>query len=182
MKVFLRICEEDYAYFLKIAAFIQKLTGKQPTIRKKKEYNGQSLRLEINNKKFIESLLKIGIPSGNKTFSIFIPNKLAKWKYSKHIIRGIFETDGCIYFSKSKKSEYPTYPRIEIKTSSNRLLPQIIGLLKERGFKTYCKKSNKTHSITISGEEMLQKWIKEIGFNNERNISKYNFWKKDTVN
>ena len=170
--------DEDYVYFLKIAAFIQKLTGKKPTIREKIETNGRSLRLEISNKEFIKKLIEMGLPTGKKTFTISIPLNLTGWEYSKHILRGIFETDGCIYFSKSKKGKYPTYPRIEIKTSSNRLLSQIISLLKERGFRTYCKKSNKTHSITISGEEMLQKWIKEIGFSNERNISKYNFWKK----
>jgi len=130
---------EDYNYFIKISKFIHNLTGRKPSIRVKTEYNGQSLRLNINNKKFIRQLIDLGIPLRNKTFTIAIPDEFLGWKYSKHIIRGIFETDGCIYFSKSKKSKYPTYPRIEIKTSSGALLSQITGLLKEKGFNLYIK-------------------------------------------
>ena len=124
--------------------------------------------------------MRLGIPTGNKTFSISIPKKLMPWKYSRHIIRGIFETDGCIYFSYSRKSKYPTYPRIEIKSSSKILVSQIVNTLKIRNFKFYCKKSKgkRTFSITLSGEKMLKKWVNEIGFSNQRNISKYKFWKE----
>ena len=170
--------EEDYSYFVQISDFIAKLLGKKPSIRIRKEKSGRSLRLEINNKKFIEYLIRLGLPSGNKTFTISIPEKFLNWKYSRYIIRGLLETDGCIYFSKSKKCNYPTYPRIEIKSSSNKLISQLINILKRKDFKVYCKKSENTYSITLSGEKMLQKWIREIGFSNERNISKYNFWKK----
>ena len=55
--------------------------------------------------------------------------------------------------------------------------PKLLVYLKKRIQALY-KKSNKTYSITISGEKMLKKWIKDIGFSNERNISKYNFWKR----
>ena len=170
--------DEDYEYFIKISEFVQKITSRKPTIRIKKEKTWKSLRLEINNKNFIEYLFRLGLPEGNKTFTISIPEKFLDWKYSRHIIRGILETDGCIYFSKSKKIEYPSYPRIEIKTSSKKLKSQIMEILNKKGFKVYCRKCENTYSLTLSGEKMLKKWIDEIGLSNKRNISKYDFWKK----
>ena len=78
--------------------------------------------------------LNIGLTNKNKTFNAAIPEKYDEWKYTKHIIRGIFETDGSLFFSKSKRSKYPAYPRIEIKSASKRLIAQISNALKQKDF------------------------------------------------
>lgn len=172
--------ETDKPYFNLISQFIFKETGRKASIREKVEKKGKSLRLEINNKKFIEKLIKLGLPVGKKTFTISIPPGLTDWKYSRCILRGIFETDGCIYFSKSKKCKYPTYPRIEIKTSSKKLLSQIIKILKQKNFKVQVRKPllSNTFAIYLNGPKMLEKWIKEVGISSIKNLSKYSFWKK----
>lgn len=103
------------------------------------------------------------------------------WRFSKHIIRGIFEADGSLFFSKSRKTtSFPTYPRLEIKTSSKKLATQITYLLKRKEFKVnkMPSKYDKTTRIYLSGQKMLEKWVEEIGFSEPKTISKYNFWKK----
>ena len=87
----------------------------------------------------------------------------------------------CIYFSKRKiVGKFPTYPRIEIKTSSKGLVKQLILLLNNRGFlvQTLESKSDYSTKVYLSGEVMLEKWKTEVGFGSERNLSKYLFWKK----
>lgn len=140
-----------------------------------------SLKLELYSKKFVEYLINIvGITNKDKTFNAVIPNKYLNWKFSKHIIRGLFETDGSIYFSRSKKIKYSSYPRIEIKTSSKILSEQLLTLLKQKAFKIRrcSSKSHKTIRVYLSGPEMLEEWIQEIGFSSMKKYSKYLFWKK----
>ena len=117
----------------------------------------------------------MGLPIGKKTFSIKIPNNLLEKEKFISVLRGLFEADGCLYFSKSKKSKYPTYPRLEIRTSSKQLVEQIKNFLEKEGFIVYIKKpiSEKTFGIYLSGEKMLEKWKNLIGFVSLKNKTKY---------
>jgi len=170
--------EEDNDYFNKILNTLKTECKNKVRIRIKLEKNGKGLRLHVNDKSFVERLhAKFGLPFGKKTFTISIKKELMNWKFSKHIIRGICESDGCIYFSKSKCSKYPTYPRIEIRTSSKRLAKQLMNILSKKDFRVNYLKCKKTAKIYVSGSEMLNKWIKEIGFNNCKNLSKIQLWK-----
>ena len=172
---------EDPRYFSMLSKTIFKLSKKEPKIRFRQHKKGKGITLYSDNKKFVEFLInEFKLPFGKKTFTIRIPNQFLTWKYSKHVIRGIFEADGSIYFSRSKpKSNYPTYPRIEIVTSSKNLSVQLVEILRKKSFKvqTINSDSRKTIKIYISGEKMLEKWIKEIGFSSPKNISKFLFWK-----
>lgn len=173
--------KEQKDYFLKISNLLYKLTKKRPLTRIKKEKLGESLRLEFNNKKFVEYLInEIKIKFKNKSHNTEIPKQFLQWKYSKHIIRGIFETDGSLYFSKSKKFKYPTYPRIEIKTCSEKLLNQIKNILKQKDFKVTSNSvvSDTTIRLYLSGPMMLKKWVNEIGFSTEKNLTKYLLWRR----
>jgi len=154
--------EEDLDYFMRIKKIIEKKSKNKVRIWIKKEKLGKGLRLRINDKKFVEYLIyKLGPPFGKKTFSIEIPKKFLIWKYSRYIIRGICESDGCIYFSKSRLIEYSTYPRIEIRTSSNKLIKQVILILKKQDFNIQLLKCGKTAKLYVSGPEMLNKWFKK---------------------
>lgn len=171
---------DDWKYYYKIADFIEKFIGRRPNIRRKSAKEKNSLVLSTHNKELVNYLInELGLPYGNKTYTIKIPKKFLNWRYSKHIIRGIFETDGSLYFSKSKVIKYPSYPRIEIKTVSSKLAFQLFNLLKERNFNIQIMKTRyKSFKIYLSGEIMLNKWIKEIGFSNVSTITKYNLWRK----
>lgn len=173
--------KDDQEYFSKISDLLFKLTNKEPKILVRKEKLGNSLRLHLYSKKFVEYLINdIGITNKNKTFTGEIPKQYLNWKFSKHIIRGLFETDGSIYFSKSKKIKYPSYPRIEIKTSSKKLASQTFKILKQKAFKIRISssKTDRTKRLLLSGPEMLEKWVLEIGFSSMKKYSKYLFWKK----
>lgn len=170
--------EEDYDYFKQIAAFLFKETGKKVRIDLRESISGRYIRIQFNNKKFIDRLVKMGLPIGKKTFTIKISNNFSRKKIIS-VLRGLFEADGCLYFSKSKKGKYPTYPRVEIKTSSKDLVKQITLFLEKEGFIVYVKKpkSDRTFGIYLSGERMLEKWINLIGFTSLKNKTKYDLWR-----
>lgn len=172
--------EEDEIYFEKIGDIIFKLSGKQPKIRTRERLKGQELELYINNKKFVRYLVNnLDLDCGNKTFTVSIPEKFLGRKQSKHILRGLFEADGSLYFSKSKVRGMPSYPRLEIRTVSEKLAVQVWSLLKERKFSVQILQTkNKDFKIYLSGEKMLEMWIREIGFSNENTMTKYLLWKK----
>lgn len=172
--------EEDYDYFKKLNNFLYEFTNKKPLMFKRKEIKGNSLRIQFNNKEFVEKLIKLGLPSGKKTFTIKISEEIINNReFMISLVRGLFEADGCLYFSKIKNKENPTYPRIEIKTSSIDLANQIKIFLKNEGFNVYIKesKTDKTISLILSGKIMLEKWKSLIGLNSEKNASKYHLWK-----
>ncbi|MBD3209177.1 LAGLIDADG family homing endonuclease [Candidatus Woesearchaeota archaeon] len=107
-----------------------------------------------------------------------IPIQYLEWKKSREVIRGLFEADGSLYFSQSKKGPFPDYPRIEIKSASEQLLNQVNNTLQEREFDTSIRasKTDSTSRILLSGKRMLSKWKKEIGFSDQKTISKYEMW------
>ena len=169
---------EERDYYLKISKFINEEFNLNPRIYVKESKKGRCLKLVVYSKSLAETLMRYGI-TRNKTFTTRISSEFLKWERSKHIIKGIFETDGCIYFSKSKVTiDKPSYPRLEISTVSIRLANQIIQILKENGFFVQSHKNRSSTVIYMSGEKMLNKWIEEIGFSSSKNWSKYFLWKK----
>lgn len=169
---------EETDYYDKIARFIKNEFNLKSRIYVKHQPLGLALKLVVYNKKLAEFMLNCGITT-NKTYTIKISDEFLTWKKSKFILRGIFETDGSLYFSKSKtKTDKPSYPRLEIKTASFCLAKQIMEILNKNGFKAHCHQNGSTKVVYLSGVNMLEKWVKEIGFNSNKNTSKYLLWKK----
>lgn len=126
---------------------------------------------------FKHNVLKF--PLGRKN-GITIPSIILDRK--DHIgacIRGLFDTDGCIYIE--KKSSNRIYPRIQIVSCSKPLILQLKNVLetvfkfnlscweirrKEEGWKNL-------HNITVRGFENIEKWMDIIGSNNPKHIRKF---------
>jgi len=125
--------------------------------------------------KFKESLgLKVGPKIDISIPPIFLNNDNLKIA----VLRGIFDTDGCVYLEKRKNR---LYPRLEIKTISLLLAEQLRLILVGFGLRAtmYREKfyeiGNKkvSYAIVIRGEEMLHKFLKIISPKNPKHLSKY---------
>ena len=175
---------DQQEYFLGLKSFLEEYTGKRVRLEQKRaKSSGDALRLVLYSKLFAEFLIyDLGFPYKQKTFTVSIPERYIPWKYSKHIIRGLFEADGCLYFSRIRKQRYPTYPRLEIRTVSSKLAIQLLDILNNAGFKANKRslksKNGPLYAVYISGKQGLEKWHKEIGFCGLRNLTKYLFWKR----
>jgi hypothetical protein len=88
------------------------------------------------------------------------------------IIRGIFDTDGSLYFDRGKGYARP-YPVIDITSRNPELLDWISRRLTEKGFKVISLK----YSIRLKTYGQVERWFNEIKPSNGNHIQKWNRWK-----
>lgn len=122
----------------------------------------------------------LGLPLGYKR-NVRIPycffnNK----KYHPDIIRGIFDTDGCIYLEHKNNK---LYPRIQIGTISKVLAEQMNKILLDLRFRVTKSMENRVdkgwsnlYVISVRGDDMLNKWMEIIKPANSKHIKKFNFY------
>ncbi len=135
-------------------------------------FHSGALRLRINNKMFVRFLNGIGIPSGyGKSKSVLVPPSLigSSIEVKKSYIRGIFDTDGSVYYDKRSLYKKP-YIRIELHMFNDMLLSQIRGVLVSLGLPVAY--SVKRQALYFNGYENVKKYIDEIGFSNPRHLKK----------
>ena len=170
---------EEKGYYEKhVIPLVKSLFNVNPKLRKRNDRN--AFYLDINSKKMMDYLSKdIGLVRGNKvnaTVPQIIKNNPG---LISHFLGGLFDTDGCLKFSKqTKKTNY--YPRIRIALKQSKLALEVGELIKTLKFKSSCCNDKRTGVITyeISGKDNLTRWVKIIGINNPVQKTKYLVWKK----
>ncbi len=146
---------------------------------KLKDYK-TSFGFEISSKAIWEFKTKVlGIESGRKD-NISIPEivKVDNEKILTSLLRGIFDTDGCISF-KTKYGYQKYYPVIEIRLLSKKLINDISEILFMLGFKPAVYLKGEYGAIYLSGISTLNRYEELIGWRSPKNLNKVNQWKKD---
>jgi len=98
---------------------------------------------------------------------------MAFWDNAKNVLRGIFDTDGGIYFDKAAGYARP-YPVIDITSHNPELLDWISKTLSEKGFKVISLK----YSIRLKTISQVERWFNEVKPSNGVHIQKWNRWKR----
>jgi len=132
---------------------------------------------QIWNDELVTFKKNLGLPLGIKV-DVTIPEALLlDKKLIKSVIRGIFDTDGCIYLQKKYGK---LYPRLEIQTISPKLADQLLRLFNQIGLRAtknswQSNQGNRKiiYNISIRGIEMLHRFMKEIDPKNPKHIRKY---------
>ncbi len=124
------------------------------------------LCLELNN--------NFKFPIGIKYRELKIDKKIIDldWEIKKLVIRGLFDTDGSVY---GKRNESYKYPIISIKSKKEGFLQQIKDLLNREGYPAYISGEN----VSVRGKKNINRWFSDIGSSNERNIKKYEYWRRN---
>lgn len=171
---------DEFYYRNRVMPLFEKIFGLMPHFYPVKGKNACLLQL---NSKNVHSFLtnEIGLVKGNKINTI-VPATILKSKMlQKHFIRGVFDTDGWLKFSKQSKS-FHYYPRIRIQFKESIYGKEIGKILSTLGFRFSSwddtRRENAVFYYEISGDSMLDKWIKEIGICNIVQGSRYLFWRK----
>ena len=118
----------------------------------------------------------IGLKHGKK-IGISIPKSIMNSHSScmKSFIRGIFDTDGNLYFQ-SRYGYKNYYPRLDITSISHSLCKDIQKILKFLGFKSKINKSKVAYSVVMYGYNNLMKYANEIGWHNKKHELKFKEW------
>jgi hypothetical protein len=124
----------------------------------------------------------LGLPLGKKN-DIEIPKAIINRVLFYSFMRGLFDTDGCLYIENKRGKPYP---RLEIGTTSKPLCLQIVNRLKEYklnvSYSEYKRKElnwNNLYTIAINGFSNINKWFKQIGSNNPKHIRKFKQLRQD---
>ncbi|MBU0628807.1 MAG: hypothetical protein KKC75_06460 [Nanoarchaeota archaeon] len=135
-----------------------------------------TIRLTINSKEFHNLLTRrFGFVAGKKTYTVTIPNEIidsGDKELINRCIRGIFDTDGCVFRDKRKSYKLP-YLRIALHMKSKNLVNQIHSLLLNQGINS--RITEDIDIIQINGVENCKKFIEKIGFSNKRHLDKLKF-------
>lgn len=134
---------------------------------------------QIWNDAIVNFKRTLGLPLGKK-YELSIPKQfVASKELLAACIRGIFDTDGCLYLEKKNGK---LYPRIQIVTISSDFATQLKSTLIDLGFRAtmHSELNNQDYNrlraftIALRGEEMATKFMKEIKPQNGKHIKKYN--------
>lgn len=156
-----------------IIPYIQKIFPNiRPTIKYVKNEN--TMQVVFYSKKLFYLLKEyFGFTPGKKTFTVAIPKRiLNNEKFLRATIRGIFDTDGSVFFDK-RKIYKSIYPRVVLQIKSKLLYHQLVNYL-SRHFSLYNRFGSKRqiYIIEVYGKEQLKKWMSLIGFSNNRHLKK----------
>jgi len=168
--------EDDRDYLKKI----QKIFYKELKIKPKLKIGNNYCALIINSKKILYFFNEIGIPIGNKSAIISIPNNIKKnLKLSCNFLRGLADTDFSLVYRKRKTKE--DYPRITTSLKSKKLIDDICLVLQRIGIR-YCGPYRRdrvrnntpciTYQIDINGHKNFSIWMNKIGFRNQKHLKK----------
>lgn len=164
--------DEDYLKNYLVSLIKRNFPSTKPRLYYRTDEN--TLMLRVNSKQLYDLFIKFGFNTGKKSRNIKIPENILKNKeFMNATIRGIFDTDGCIFLDKREAYKKP-YPRITLQLSSQKLLDQLENHL-SRNFKLYVNKNNRDgyrNYIEIYGHRHLETFLKQIGFSNKRHLDK----------
>jgi intein/homing endonuclease len=167
---YVEICGDpklDFDYMTRLSKIIER----RFSFKNKIVVRHGGLRLRINNKNLVELLKDIGIPAGTKKGSNALIPKifLSDYKLTTSCIRGIFDTDGCIFYDKRKIYKQP-YVRICLHMKNRILLKQIARILNKRGIKASINSNG--FNLSINGFKEVIKFLENIGFSNTRHTKR----------
>lgn len=136
-------------------------------------------------REIVEAFLRMGFKPGSK-LKQEIPKLILKSteECKKAFLRGLFDTDGTIYFEKNytRKNSGHIRPKIKIGLVSKKTINQLEFMVEEFGFSPMEKKEykgkrdkNPIYSFVIHRKGDIKKWIGETGSNSEKHKTKSRF-------
>ncbi len=164
---------KDYKYHNQVTRNIfKKLFNKDIKIEFRRFEN--TLFIRFSDKQIFQVLNKF-LPIGTKYGSIKLPEEtLRNQDYFNCMVRGLFDTDGCVVLSKQHR-KIPYYPRFEIASKSRKFLEGVLELLERQGFYGSVSKKGKHFRLEIPGFKNLEKWMLNIGTNHNKNQRNINY-------
>lgn len=141
----------------------------------------------IFNDKIVNYFEKLGVPIGSK-INVKVPKQIMNNKeLSKRFLRGLFDTDGNIYFDKNRsaKNQENNRPVIKLGTVSKGLIKDVFFMLNKLKLHPRIKKpykgkkdKNEVYTILVYRKKDIEYFIESIGFKNPKHYTKWQIFKK----
>lgn len=152
-----------------VANMFREVLNVEPRLYYKKKENAVDIAT-FRKDTFFYLLNNIGLKLSPKWNNMLIPNGYEKGKLSLLVLKGLFDTDGCVTIYNNNGT---IYPRLEIKLSPCPAQEQISKILEEFGFRYKIQNLDRGKtSIRISGKTELKKWFQLVGSSNPVHIDR----------
>jgi len=160
----------------KHALFVQKLFKScfSTPVSIRKRYNKNVVIVVLSSKVAADFLVKKGLVRGHKiNADMRIPAWIKKNKaYSKAFIRGLFDTDGCVYLDKHQiKGKLYKYIGWTITSNAGTFLLDVTNLMEQLGFPVTKRPSQ--NSVFLRRREEVKRYFAEIGTSNSKHKARY---------
>ena len=166
----------DAAYARYVEDLIIHLFGATPALRKRKRRN--ALVISLASTTIVDFLVSVGLPRGNKLKAgLKIPDwVLAKRAFRIACVRGLMDTDGCLYIHVHRIGKR-VYRNIGLCFTSYSpiLIGQVADLFEEFGIMPHI--SGAGRNIYLYQADAVAKYLKIFGTSNERIESVYTKWR-----
>lgn len=161
--------ETDLEHASYVSRLAKKLFGITPTIRLKK--NRKAVEIIISSIKLVEWLKRKEMPQGNKIAqNVCAPLWIMKNdSFKKNFIRGLFDTDGCIY-TDTHIIKNKVYKNLgwTITSYSDKLRDDVFKLLQELGYKPTLN----NRQVFMRRKADIEKYFQEIGSSNQKHLKR----------
>ncbi len=168
------VADAKYAFY--VEKLIKKLFGIAPAVRKRKERD--ALVISAASTTLVDFLVEEGLPRGNKLKNgVKIPGWiLQKRSYRIACVRGLMDTDGCLFIN-SHKINGKAYKNIGLcfTSYSSKMLGQVAAAFEEFGIIPHI--GSQGRSIYLYRADAVAKYLKVFGTSNERISSLYEKWR-----
>ncbi|MBU2639589.1 MAG: hypothetical protein KKG75_02655 [Nanoarchaeota archaeon] len=161
--------EENY-YKKIIIPYMESLFNLKHHFKKEKECN--AVRISYYSKTLFHMLTeRFKLKKGRNSYSVIIPKEIinSKDEFLLATVRGIFDAEGSVYFDKRKIYKKP-YPILEVHLNNSHLIQQLNQIIKRKNIKTYVRDNNSR--LYILGHKEVKKFVRLIGFSNNKHIRK----------
>lgn len=167
---------EDAEYSLYVKKLIEDLFGISPTVRKRKGRN--AVVISAASTTLVDFLVEKGLPRGNKLEKgVCIPDWILKKRsYRVACIRGLMDTDGCLFIH-SHRTGGKKYENIGLcfTSYSPKMLGQVAWVFEEFGIMPHI--GSQGRSIYLYRADAVAKYLKVFDTSNRRISSLYEKWK-----
>lgn len=164
------ITDLEHANYVK--KILEDVFNTNVSLKKKRSQN--ALNIVLSSKTVVSFIHLLGMPKGNKLdLGLNIPQWVKENSlYSRYFIRGLFDTDGCIYLDRHRvKTKVYASVGWAITSYSTTLIHDIKNLLVSFGFNP--TNTSKQKSVYLRRKKEIIKYFELIGTSNKKHRDRF---------
>ncbi len=162
---------DDKEYIIFVYNLTKKLFGKEPSILKRKD--AMASDISVSSMNLVDYLITVGLKSGNKfKLQVDIPNWIKNNRaYSIACVRGLVDTDGCIFkHAYAVNNKMYAYKKLSFTSYSQPLRKSVHEIFKSLAITS---RLYSYRDVRIDSQKDMQKYFKIIGSHNPKHLHRY---------
>lgn len=162
---------DDKEYIEFVCHLIEKLFKKKPSVFKCKD--AVASKISVSSVNLVDYLVSVGLKTGNKfKLQVDIPDWIKNDKaYSIACVRGLVDTDGCIFNHRYKvNNKFYSYKKLSFTSYCQPMRKSVYDILKSLGIKP---RWFSYRDIRIDSRKDMEIYFRLIGSSNPKHLNKY---------